>query len=100
MGTSPCESTVSAANIFLGPGESSMLVKPYLKLMTASELHAIFCSGLATVAGSVLAVYIGFGVSASHLLSASVMSSPAALACAKLMYPGKKWRFCGGMLVH
>ena len=52
-----------------------------------SELHAIMTGGFATIAGSVLAAYIEFGVSASHLLSASVMSAPAALAISKLMYP-------------
>ena len=55
--------------------------------MTASELHAVMTGGFATIAGSVLATYIMFGVSASHLLSASVMSAPAALAMSKLMYP-------------
>ena len=52
-----------------------------------SELHAIMTGGFATIAGGVLAAYIGFGVSASHLLSASVMSAPAALAISKIMYP-------------
>ena len=52
-----------------------------------SELHAIMTGGFATIAGGVLAAYIEFGVSASHLLSASVMSAPAALAISKLMYP-------------
>ena len=55
--------------------------------MTNSELHAVMTGGLATLAGSLTAVYISFGVSASHLLSASVMSAPAALAMSKLMYP-------------
>ena len=55
--------------------------------MTNSELHAVMTGGLATLAGSLTAVYIIFGVSASHLLSASVMSAPAALAMSKLMYP-------------
>jgi len=55
--------------------------------MTHSELHAVMTGGFATIAGSVLATYISFGVSASHLLSASVMSAPAALAMSKLMYP-------------
>ena len=58
--------------------------------MTKSEIHAVMTSGFATIAGSVLAAYISFKVSASHLLSASVMSAPAALACAKLMYPGER----------
>ena len=57
--------------------------------MTKSEIHAVMTSGFATIAGSVLAAYISFKVSASHLLSASVMSAPAALACAKLVYPGE-----------
>ena len=55
--------------------------------MTLSELHAVMTGGFATIAGSVLGAYIGFGVSPSHLLSASVMSAPAALAISKLMYP-------------
>ena len=55
--------------------------------MSDSELHAVLTGGFATIAGSVLATYIKFGVSASHLLSASVMSAPAALAMSKLMYP-------------
>ena len=60
-----------------------------LQDMTKSEIHAVMTSGFATIAGSVLAAYISFQVSASHLLSASVMSAPAALACAKLVYPGE-----------
>lgn len=55
--------------------------------MTKSELHAVMTGGFATIAGSVLAAYINFGIKASHLLSASVMSAPAALAYAKLFYP-------------
>lgn len=55
--------------------------------MTESELHAVMTGGLATIAGSLMAVYILFGVSASHIISASVMSAPAALAMSKLMYP-------------
>ena len=63
------------------------MVRPFLEHVTMSELHAIMTGGFATIAGSVLAAYIGYGVSASHLLSASVMSAPAALAISKLMYP-------------
>lgn len=58
-----------------------------LKDMTKSELHAVMTGGFATIAGSVLGAYIAFGISASHLLSASVMSAPAALAISKLFYP-------------
>ena len=67
--------------------EAPLLIRPFLEGMTASELHAVMTGGFATIAGSVLATYIMFGVSASHLLSASVMSAPAALAMSKLMYP-------------
>ena len=67
--------------------EAPLLVRPFLSHVTMSELHAIMTGGFATIAGSVLAAYIEFGVSASHLLSASVMSAPAALAISKLMYP-------------
>lgn len=63
------------------------MVRPFLEHVTMSELHAIMTGGFATIAGGVLAAYIGIGVSASHLLSASVMSAPAALAISKLMYP-------------
>ena len=58
--------------------------------MTKSELHAIMTGGFATIAGSVFGAYVSFGISASHLLSASVMSAPAALAIAKLFYPERE----------
>lgn len=63
------------------------MIKPYLSLMTKSELHAVMTGGFATIAGSVLAAFISFGVDPTHLLAASVMSAPAALAFAKLFYP-------------
>ena len=63
------------------------MIKPFLSIMTKSELHAVLTGGFATIAGSVMAAYISFGISASHLLSASVMSAPAALGYAKLFYP-------------
>lgn len=90
VGTTACESVNAAANIFLGQTEAPLLIKPYLPDMTKSELHAVMTGGFATIAGSVLAAYINFGVDASHLLSASVMSAPAALAFAKLFYPETK----------
>lgn len=67
-----------------------MLIRPFLPDMTRSEIHAVMTGGFATIAGSVLGAYIIYGVSASHLLSASVMSAPAALAISKLMYPETK----------
>ncbi|KAM4876539.1 solute carrier family 28 member 3 [Thomomys bottae] len=87
MGSSPIESVVAAGNIFVGQTESPLLVRPYLPHVTKSELHAIMTAGFATIAGSVLGAYISFGVSSTHLLTASVMSAPASLAVAKLFWP-------------
>ncbi|CAG0898788.1 unnamed protein product, partial [Cyprideis torosa] len=90
VGTTAAESMNAAANIFVGQTEAPILIKPYLSLMTKSELHAVMTGGFATIAGTVLAAYIDFGVDPAHLLSASVMSAPAALAYAKLFYPETK----------
>lgn len=87
MKTSGSESLSAAANIFVGQTEAPLLIKPYVATMTRSELHAIMTGGFATIAGSVMAAYISFGVSAEHLIAASVMSAPAALAVSKVMYP-------------
>ncbi|KAL3832121.1 hypothetical protein ACJMK2_024009 [Sinanodonta woodiana] len=87
MDTTPAESISAAGNIFLGTIESPLMVRPFLADMTKSELHAIMTAGFASIAGSVLGAYIGFGVSATHLLAASVMSAPASLAISKLTYP-------------
>lgn len=87
MGTSGAESLAAAANIFAGQTEAPLVVKPFIPSMTKSELLALMTGGMATVAGGVLAAYVGFGIDAAHLLAASVMSAPAALVCAKLMYP-------------
>lgn len=87
MKTSGSESLSAAANIFVGQTEAPLLIKPYVATMTRSELHAIMTGGFATIAGSVMAAYISFGVSAEHLIAASVMSAPAALAISKVMYP-------------
>ncbi|XP_048754848.2 solute carrier family 28 member 3-like [Ostrea edulis] len=87
MGTSPAESLNAAGNIFIGQSEAPLLIRPFLSKMTRSELHAICTGGFATIAGSVMAAYIIYKVPANHLLSASVMSAPAALAMSKLFYP-------------
>lgn len=87
LGTSVSESLNAAGNIFVGQTEAPLLIRPFLAQMTPSELHAVMTGGFATIAGGVLAVYINFGVDASHLLAASVMSAPAALAISKLLYP-------------
>lgn len=87
MGTSGAESLSAAANIFVGQTEAPLVVKPFVDKMTKSELMALMTGGMATVAGGVLAAYVGMGVDAGHLLAASVMSAPAALVCAKLLVP-------------
>ena len=87
MGTSGAESLSASANIFVGQTEAPLLIKPYVGTMTKSELMAVMTGGFATIAGGVMAAYVGMGVSAKHLLAASVMSAPAALVMAKLMFP-------------
>ncbi|XP_064455235.1 sodium/nucleoside cotransporter 2-like [Ornithodoros turicata] len=87
VGTTVCESMTAAANIFLGMSEAPLMIHPFLAVMTKSELHTVMTGGFATIAGSVMAAYIKMGVSASHLLTASIMSAPAALAFSKLLYP-------------
>lgn len=87
LGTSASESLSAAGNIFLGQTEAPLLVRPFIKDMTESELHAIMTGGFATIAGSVFGVYISFGIDATALLAASVMSAPAALAISKVSYP-------------
>ncbi|XP_046331333.2 solute carrier family 28 member 3-like isoform X2 [Haliotis rufescens] len=86
----PIESVVASANIFVGLTEVPLLVRPYLKRATESELHAIMTCGFASVSGGVMGSYIQLGVPANHLLSAAVMSAPAALAVTKLMCPETK----------
>lgn len=87
MRTSGAESLSCAANIFVGQTEAPLVVKPYIGKMTNSELLATMTGGMATVAGGVLAAYVGFGIDAGHLLSASVMAAPAALVLSKLILP-------------
>jgi CNT family concentrative nucleoside transporter len=95
MRTSGAETLSAAGNIFMGQTEAPLLIKPYVKTMTLSELHAVMTGGFATVAGGVMAAYVGmllfyFPDIAGHLMAASVMSAPAALVFAKLMLPEKE----------
>jgi CNT family concentrative nucleoside transporter len=92
MRTSGAETMCAAGNIFVGQTEAPLLIKPFVERMTMSELMAVMSGGFATVAGGVLAAYVGilmvyFPDIAGHLIAASVMSAPAALVVAKLMYP-------------
>jgi CNT family concentrative nucleoside transporter len=90
MRTSGAESLSCASNIFVGQTEAPLLIRPFVKQATRSELMAIMCGGFATVAGGVMAGYILMGVSAKHLLAASVMSAPAALVMAKIILPERE----------
>ncbi len=87
LGTSGAESLSASGNIFVGQTEAPLLIKPYVGSMTRSELMAVMTGGMATVAGGVLAAYVGMGISAGHLIAASVMSAPAALVMAKILIP-------------
>lgn len=87
MRTSGSETLSAASNIFVGQTEAPLLIKPYVPTATMSELHAIMTGGFATIAGGVLAAYVSFGIPAEHLIAASVMSAPAALAISKIIYP-------------
>jgi concentrative nucleoside transporter, CNT family len=85
--TSGAESLAAAANIFVGMTEAPLVVRPYIAKMTMSELNALMVGGFATIAGSVLAAYVKMGIDPTHLLTASIMSAPAALMVAKMMEP-------------
>jgi CNT family concentrative nucleoside transporter len=87
MKTSGSESLSCAGNIFLGPTEAALMVKPYLANMTKSELHAVMTGGFATIAGGVLGAYLSFGIPPEHLIAAFFMTSPVALIVSKIMYP-------------
>ena len=94
MKTSGAETLSISANIFVGQTEAPILIRPYISLMTKSELMAVMVGGFATVAGSVMALYVAWLNNipdiAGHLLAASVMSAPAALMVAKIIYPETK----------
>jgi CNT family concentrative nucleoside transporter len=90
------ESLSTAANIFLGQTEAPLMIRPYLEKMTRSEILLIMVGGMANTAGSVLAAYVGMlggndpvqqNYFALHMLSQSIMSAPAAIVCAKILFP-------------
>lgn len=87
MRTSGRESLVAAANVFVGMTEAPLVIRPYLEQLTRSELMALMTTGLATVAGTVMALYVSWGINAGHLMTAAVMSAPAALVFAKIIVP-------------
>ena len=87
MNISGAEAVIAAGSPFVGIGESACLVKPYVDIMTDSEIHLTMTSGFSTISGSVLLAYINLGVPAQNLITSSVMSIPASIAVSKMRYP-------------
>lgn len=87
LGTSKAESMSAAANIFVGQTEAPLVVRPYIRNMTQSELFAIMAGGTASIAGSVMAGYSEMGVPLTYLIAASFMAAPAGLLFAKILFP-------------
>ncbi|MGE4534461.1 NupC/NupG family nucleoside CNT transporter [Halomonas sp.] len=87
LGTSRTESLSATANIFVGQTEAPLVVRPFIARMTPSQLFAVMCGGLASVAGSVLAGYAAMGVPMEYLVAASFMAAPGGLLFAKLIMP-------------
>ncbi len=87
LGTSRAESMSAAANIFVGQTEAPLVVRPFVPKMTQSELFAVMCGGLASVAGGVLAGYASMGVPLEYLVAASFMAAPGGLLFAKILFP-------------
>ncbi len=92
LGTSGAETTSAAGNIFVGQTEAPLLIKPFVKDMTLSELNTVMTGGFATVAGGVLAAYVAmlaayFPSIAGHLLAASIMAAPAGIVVSKILMP-------------
>ncbi len=87
LGTSGAETLSAAANIFVGQTEAPLVIRPFVNKMTMSELNVVMVGGFATIAGGVLAAFVGMGIDAGHLITASVISAPAALMIAKILQP-------------
>lgn len=99
MGLSGAESLAAAANVFIGQTEAPLVVKPYIQKMTQSELLCLMTGGMATIAGSVFTAFVGYlggddpemqAYFAKHLLTASIMSAPAAIVASKMLFPEDK----------
>jgi CNT family concentrative nucleoside transporter len=86
-GVSKVESLCAAANIFVGQSESPLVIRPYLAGLTPPQLFAVMTSGMAGVAGTILAAYASMGIKIDYLLAASFMSAPGGLLMAKIMMP-------------
>ena len=87
VGTDPIESMNAAANIFVGQTEAPLVVKPYLKNLSEAQIFTVMVSGVASIAGTVLAGYVLMGVELKYLLAASLMAAPGGLLMAKIIMP-------------
>jgi CNT family concentrative nucleoside transporter len=87
IGTAPIESMNAVANVFVGQTEAPLVVRPYLAGLTKPQFYAVMCSGVASVAGTVLAAYVSFGAEMRYLLAASFMAAPGGLLMAKMLMP-------------
>ncbi|WP_103327365.1 NupC/NupG family nucleoside CNT transporter [Bacteroidetes bacterium endosymbiont of Geopemphigus sp.] len=87
MGISGVEAISNVASAFVGQVEAQIMIRPYLKGMTVSELLASMSGSMACIAGGVMVIYMGFGIPAEYLLAASLMAAPAALVISKIVYP-------------
>ncbi len=90
MKVSGVEALSNVSSAFVGQVEAQLMIKPYVPTMTMSELLASMTGSMACIAGGVMAVYIGMGVPAEYLLTASIMAAPGALVISKLVYPEDK----------
>merc|ERR1712151_852981 len=87
VGTSLVQSVNAAGNLFLGQTEAPLLIKYFIPKCSMCDLHCVMVGGFASIAGGVLAAYIGFGVSPTHLLGASVLSVPGTLFVSNMVVP-------------
>lgn len=90
IGTGRIESLYAAANIFVGQSESPLVVKPYLRALTTPQMFALMTTGMAGIAGSLLAAYASMGMRTEYLLAASFMAAPGGLLMAKIIMPDEK----------
>ncbi|NQV86099.1 MAG: NupC/NupG family nucleoside CNT transporter [Woeseiaceae bacterium] len=96
IGTGAVESMNAAANIFVGQTEAPLAIKPYLKHLTEAQMFAVMVSGLASIAGTVLAGYVLMGAELKYLLAASFMAAPGGLLMAKMLMPDDEVVPAGG----
>ena len=87
LGSSKTESMCAVANIFIGHSESPLVIRPYLKNLTRSELFAVMTGGMAAISGAIMAAYAAIGINLGYLIAASFMAAPGGLLMAKIIKP-------------